>query len=434
MAERVFKLPDLGEGLEDAEIVEWKVSEGDTVALNQALVEVNTAKALVEIPSPVAGVVTSLHRQAGDVVKVGAPLVTFAVEGQEPAAEAGAPAEEPGSKRQALLVGYGVDEGPAAKRRRPRLSPPGARQAPAAAQAPVGEPAGGARATPVVRKLARQRGVDLGTVVGTGRDGRIIREDVMKATGTRAAEPAAASATTAAAPGVPGQDERIPVRGARRLIAQKMTRSWQEIPHVTSFHTVDATHLDALRRELSEESGHRVSSLAVIVRALVEICRQHPPLNSSFDADAGEIVLRRSYHVGIAADTERGLMVPVVRDVDRKGIAQVAREMAEVVEAARAGTASPEQLTGSTITVSNYGVFGSEAGTPIINHPEAAILGVGRIGPRPMVVDGRVEARTAVTVALSFDHRIMDGADADRAMTALRELLESPFRLGGLPR
>jgi pyruvate/2-oxoglutarate dehydrogenase complex dihydrolipoamide acyltransferase (E2) component len=166
----------------------------------------------------------------------------------------------------------------------------------------------------------------------------------------------------------------------------------------------------------------------------VEICRQHPPLNSSFDADAGEIVLRRSYHVGIAADTERGLMVPVVRDVDRKGIAQVAREMAEVVEAAREGTASPEQLTGSTITVSNYGVFGSEAGTPIINHPEAAILGVGRIGPRPMVVDGRVEARTAVTLALSFDHRIMDGADADRAMTALRELLESPFRLGGLPR
>jgi 2-oxoisovalerate dehydrogenase E2 component (dihydrolipoyl transacylase) len=441
MADRVFNLPDLGEGLEDAEIVEWKVSEGDTVALNQALVEVNTAKALVEIPSPVAGVVTTLHGQAGDVVKVGAPLVTFVVEGPEPAAEAGASAEEPESKRQALLVGYGVDEAPSAKRRRPRLSPPGDRQAPAAVQAPAAiqapadEPAGGARATPVVRKLARQRGVDLGTVVGTGRDGRITREDVMKATGAAgSAESAVAAATTATAPGVPGQDERIPVRGARRLIAQKMTRSWQEIPHVTSFHTVDATHLDALRRELSEESGHRVSSLAVIVRALVEICRQHPPLNSSFDADAGEIVLRRSYHVGIAADTERGLMVPVVRDVDRKGIAQVAREMADVVEAARTGTASPEQLTGSTITVSNYGVFGSEAGTPIINHPEGAILGVGRIGPRPMVVDGRVEGRTAVTLALSFDHRIMDGADADRAMTALRELLESPFRLGGLPR
>jgi pyruvate dehydrogenase E2 component (dihydrolipoamide acetyltransferase) len=212
-----------------------------------------------------------------------------------------------------------------------------------------------------------------------------------------------------------------------------MTRSWQEIPQVTSFHPVDATHVDALRRELSEE-GQRVSGLAVIVRALVEICRDHPMLNSSFDGEAGEIVIRRSYHVGIAADTERGLLVPVVRDVDRKGITEVAREMAEVVEAARAGKTTPDQLTGSTITVSNYGVFGSEAGTPIINHPEAAILGVGRIGPRPMVVEGRVEARIAVTLALTFDHRIMDGADADRAMTALRELLESPFRLGGLPR
>jgi pyruvate dehydrogenase E2 component (dihydrolipoamide acetyltransferase) len=230
-----------------------------------------------------------------------------------------------------------------------------------------------------------------------------------------------------------GAEERIPVRGARRLIAQKMTRSWREIPQVTSFHTVDATQVDALRRELSTEAA-RVSALAVIVRALVEICRDHPMLNSSFEEDAGEIVVRRAYHVGIAADTERGLLVPVIRDVDRKGITEVAQEMVEVVEAARNGRATPEQLTGSTITVSNYGVYGSDAGTPIINHPEAAILGVGRIAPRPMVVDGRLEARTAVTLALTFDHRIMDGADADRAMTALRELLESPFRLGGLPR
>lgn len=436
MAERVFNLPDLGEGLEDAEIVEWKVSQGDTVTLNQALVEVNTAKALVEIPSPVAGVVTSLHGQAGDVVKVGAPLVTFQVEGQDGGAEADAPAE--GSKRQAVLVGYGVDEAPAAAKRRPRLSPPGPRRATGAAEAPVAAtateaPTGqtGARATPVVRKLARERGVDLAAVVGTGREGRITREDVMNA--AEAPEAARPAVTSAGAQEAPGGDERIPVRGARRLIAQKMTRSWQEIPQVTSFHTVDATQVDGLRRELSDDS-HRVSSLAVIVRALVEICRDHPTLNSSFDGDAGEIVLRRSYHVGIAADTERGLLVPVVRDVDRKGITEVAREMAEVVEAARAGKATPDQLTGSTITVSNYGVFGSEAGTPIINHPEAAILGVGKIGPRPMVVDGRVEARTVVTLALTFDHRIMDGADADRAMTALRELVESPFRLGGLPR
>ncbi|MGH2765076.1 MAG: dihydrolipoamide acetyltransferase family protein [Actinomycetota bacterium] len=440
MAERVFNLPDLGEGLEDAEIVEWKVSAGDTVALNQPLVEVNTAKALVEIPSPVAGVVTTLHGDAGDVVKVGAPLVTFTVEGDaagdEPAAEASS--EREGSKRQAVLVGYGVGEERTDTRRRPRLRPPGPRRAPAAttgsprtAEAPAAAPGGGARATPVVRKLARERGVDLTTVGGTGPGERITREDVLKAVETSAAEPAGVAAVSA---GPPGRDERIPVRGARRVIAQKMTRSWQEIPHVTSLHTVDATHVDALRRELSGDSGDRVSALAVIVRGLVEVCKEHPTLNSSFDSEAGEIVLRRSYHVGVAADTERGLMVPVVRDVDRKGIVQVAREIAEIVEAARGGTATPEQLTGSTITVSNYGVFGSEAGTPIINHPEAAILGVGRIGPKALVVEGKVEARTAVTLALSFDHRVMDGADADRAMTALRELLESPFRLGGLPR
>jgi pyruvate/2-oxoglutarate dehydrogenase complex dihydrolipoamide acyltransferase (E2) component len=428
------------------------VSQGDTVALNQALVEVNTAKALVEIPSPVAGVATTLHGEAGEVVKVGAPLVTFEVESDRDAeAEAATPAEG-GSKRQALLVGYGVDEAPAATSRRPRLSPPGPRRAPAAAEAsPAAAPASeaaeapigqaGARATPVVRKLARERGVDLTSLEGTGREGRITREDVMQAAEAPAGTAPAASAPAASAPAAtsgapqeaPGPDERIPVRGARRLIAQKMTRSWQEIPQVTSFHPVDATHVDALRRELTDER-QRVGALAVIVRALVEICKDHPTLNSSFDVEAGEIVLRRSYHVGIAADTERGLLVPVVRDVDRKGITEVAREMAEVVEAARAGKATPDQLTGSTITISNYGVFGSEAGTPIINHPEAAILGVGRIGPRPMVVDGRVEARTAVTLALTFDHRIMDGADADRAMTALRELLESPFRLGSLPR
>lgn len=428
MAERVFNLPDLGEGLEDAEIVEWKVFEGDTVELNQPLVEVNTAKALVEIPSPVAGVVATLHGQPGEVVKVGAPLVTFSVEGEE------APPEAEGQNRQAVLVGYGVGAEPSG--RRPRLKPPGPRQAPAAAaEATSGapSPAGGIRATPVVRKLARERGVDLATITGTGPGGRITREDVLKALGGPSGE-SVASATTPAARAPAGEDERVPVRGARRLIAQKMTRSWQEIPHVTSFHTIDATHVDALRRELTAESGQKVSALAVIVRGLVEVCREHPVLNSSFDPDAGEIVLRRSYHVGVAADTERGLLVPVVRDVDRKGIAQVAREMAEVVEAARAGTATPEQLTGSTITVSNYGAFGSEAGTPIINHPEAAILGVGRIGKRALVVDGRVEARTAVTLALSFDHRVMDGADADRAMTALRELLESPFRLGSLPR
>jgi pyruvate/2-oxoglutarate dehydrogenase complex dihydrolipoamide acyltransferase (E2) component len=439
MAERVFNLPDLGEGLEDAEIVEWKVSTDDAVELNQPLVEVNTAKALVEIPSPVAGRVATLHAEPGSIVKVGEPLVTFEVEEGEPPSAEGEAAAAAGQevtgegerpKREAVLVGYGVEEAGGTRRRRPRLRPP--------------EPRGeneGVRATPLVRRLAREKSVDLASVQGTGPDGRLTREDVLKASMTaKAAEaspkgaPLATGGEADAEPGAGTAGERIPVRGVRRLIAQKMSRAWREIPHVTTHHTVDATSIEALRRELTEESGTKVSALSVIVRALVGVCRSHPILNSSFDADANEIVLRDSYHVGIAADTDRGLVVPVVRDVDRKGIVQVAREIVEVVDAARGGTATPDQLTGSTITVTNFGVFGSDAGTPIINHPEAAILGTGRIAERPVVVDGRVEARPTLTLALSFDHRIMDGADADRAMGELRELLESPFRLGALPR
>jgi pyruvate/2-oxoglutarate dehydrogenase complex dihydrolipoamide acyltransferase (E2) component len=447
MTERVFNVPDLGEGLEDAEIVEWKVSEGDSVELNQPLVEVNTAKALVEIPSPYAGTILKLHGADGDVVKVGGPLVSFDV-AEQPAEE---PAEGGGPKREAVLVGYGVDQDSKPKRRR-RLQPPGERKAPAArppsAPAPTASPSGatGVRATPPVRRLAREQGVDLSTVAGSGPNGRITREDVLHAAGpavgseARAQEGLAQGERRARAPsearaeGPPGQDVRVPMKGIRRLIAQKMARSWQEIPHVTTFHPADATWLEAFRRELTEESGTRVSGLAVIVRALVEVLRDHPNLNSTYDTEAEEIVLRRSYHVGIAADTERGLMVPVVRDVDRKGVATVATEMAEVVGRARDGSASPEDLTGSTITVTNYGVFGSQAGTPIINFPEAAILGVGSIRPQPAVVDGRVEARPVLTLALSFDHRILDGADADRAMQDLVRLVESPFRLGALPR
>ena len=444
MAERVFNLPDLGEGLEDAEIVEWKVSPGDAVELNQPLIEVNTAKALVEIPSPVAGRVTALHGEPGAVVVVGQPLVTFEVEaGVPPSAEgeaaavAGQEARSGGDqpKREAVLVGYGVGEGEADRRRRPKLQPP--------------EPRGqgrAARATPLVRRLARESGVDLSSVRGTGPDGRVTREDVERAAaGVTAEAPpegtplvteggADAARASAQVSAAPVAADRIPVRGVRRLIAQKMTRSWREIPHVTTFHSVDATHVEALRRELTEESGTKVSGLAVIVRALVDVCRRHPMLNASFDTDAAEIVLKDAYHVGIAADTERGLMVPVVRDVDRKGIVQVAREIVEVVDAARGATASPDQLTGSTITVTNFGVFGSEAGTPIINHPEAAILGTGRIAERPVVVDRQVEIRPTLTLALSFDHRVLDGADADRAMTELRGVLENPFRLGALPR
>jgi 2-oxoisovalerate dehydrogenase E2 component (dihydrolipoyl transacylase) len=421
---QVFNLPDLGEGLEEAEIVEWKVAQGDRVELNQPLVEVNTAKALVEIPSPVAGEVATLHGAAGDVVKVGQPLVTFAT-------EAGAEdAPEGEQKREAVLVGYGVGGESQSKRRR-RLRPPGPRKAPAAAaeeQASPAEPpsGGGSRAAPPVRRLAREMGVQLGEVPGTGPEGRVTRQDVLRAAGQGEEEQQAA----------PGDEDeqRVPVRGVRRLIAQKMTRSWTEIPHVTTFHTADATHVEALRRELTDSLGTKVSALAVVVRALADVCGRHPKLNSSFDTEAGEMVIKRRVHVGIATDTERGLMVPVVRDVGAKGIAEVAEEIVEVVETARVGRATPDQLTGSTITVTNVGTFGSSFGTPIINYPEAAILALGRVEPRPLLREGTVEARPGVTLSLSFDHRIIDGADADRAMSDLRMLLEDPARLGTLPR
>jgi pyruvate/2-oxoglutarate dehydrogenase complex dihydrolipoamide acyltransferase (E2) component len=462
MPERVFKVPDLGEGLEEAEIVEWKVAEGESVELNQPLVEVNTAKALVEIPSPYAGTIVKLHGADGDLVKVGDPLATFDV-AEQPAEE---PAEGGGPKREAVLVGYGVDQEARPKRRR-RLTAPGERTAPGlradASPAPSSSPRpAGVRATPPVRRLAREKGVDLSSVAGSGPEGRITREDVLSAAGESApsvageAPPkeeggqprgeATAKAVIAqraggerasdgaAAEAHHREDERIPMKGVRRLIAQKMARSWREIPHVTTLHPLDATWLEALRRELTEESGTKVSALSVLVRALVEVCRDHPRLNSTYDTEAEEIVLRRSYHVGIAADTERGLVVPVVRDADQKGIVTLAREIADVVGRTREGKAAPEELTGSTVTVTNYGAFGSQVGTPIINFPEAAILGMGAIRPQPVAADGEVEVRPGLTLALSFDHRILDGADADRAMQDLVALLESPFRLGGLPR
>jgi pyruvate dehydrogenase E2 component (dihydrolipoamide acetyltransferase) len=224
------------------------------------------------------------------------------------------------------------------------------------------------------------------------------------------------------------------VKGTRRLIAEKMARSAREIPHVTTFLTVDATHVLAFRRELEQDLGERVTPLAIVVRALVDVVAQHPSLNAGFHQDESEILVYGSVHVGIATDTAQGLLAPVIRDADGLGILDIAREIARLAEWARSGRAGPDQLTGSTITVTNVGSFGSEYGTPIINHPEGAILALGVIEPKALVRDGRVEARPATVLSLSFDHRVMDGAEAGRALKALGMLLESPFKLGALPR
>jgi 2-oxoisovalerate dehydrogenase E2 component (dihydrolipoyl transacylase) len=419
MGVRDFLLPDLGEGLEDAEVVTWRVAEGDAVELNQTLVEVNTAKALVEIPAPWGGVVEKLHAAEGDVVKVGAPLVSIRVEAETPTSEEQEPDAEARPKRRAVLVGYGVEEEDAPRRAAP--PPSGTRDA-RTRRGPV-------PASPPVRRLAKEMGIDLGSVEGSGDGGRVTREDVLR-TAAAAEAPRAAQVEDEGE----GEDRRVPVRGIRRLVAEKMTRSIREIPHVTTFLTVDATRLLAFREEIAGVGDERVSPLPIVVRAFVEVCKEHPKLNSSFDAEASEIVLHGRYNVGIATDTDKGLLVPVVRDADALGIVGLSREIARLVDAARSGRASPEDMTGGTVTVTNVGTFGAEFGTPIINHPEAAILALGVIEPRALVVDGVLEARPAVMFSLAFDHRVMDGAEAGRALKELGDLLENPFRLGALPR
>lgn len=426
MATHQFRLPDLGEGLEDAELVRWLVEEGASVDLNQPLVEVDTAKALVEIPSPVAGKVSKQHAIAGSTVKVGAVLVTFETEALD---------EVDGPKRTAVLVGYGPDtnEGAVVSRRR-RLSGvrgPGrsGRKEAAPGQAVAGSetlteavgsvPTGNVLVTPPVRKLAQELGVDLAALKGSGPEGRITRVDVHLS---------ASSKDSASGPA--DVERRIPVKGVRKLIAEKMTLSVSEIPHVTTFLSVDATALMQLRSSLV--SDRKITPLAVIARAFIAVCEQYPKLNATFDADAGEIVLKASVHLGIATDTDRGLLVPVIKDAHSLSVPDLASEIIRLAGAARSGKVKPEEVAGSTVTISNVGSFGAEFGTPIINYPESSILAVGVIEERAVVIEGDVQVRPMVTLSLSFDHRVMDGAEAGRGLLHLKNLLEDAEALSKL--
>ncbi|HET9311311.1 MAG TPA: dihydrolipoamide acetyltransferase family protein [Actinomycetota bacterium] len=355
-SERVFAMPDLGEGLEEGEIVGWLVSEGDEVALNQPLVEIETAKATVEVPSPYGGEVVSLHGAVGDKVPVGAPLVTFAPSG-DPADE-GAPRSDP------------------------------------------------ARATPPVRKLARDLGVDLASVAGSGPGGRITEDDVRAAGGA-----SGESAPTA--------------RPSRAPIAAALERQ-AAIPQVTTFRTVDCSALETFRAALG------VSPLPVVVAALCRTIGSHPGLNAVWGVEGVEE--RPDVHVGLAADTERGLVVPVVRDAGSLGIAALTAEIARLAEAARADSLTLDELTGATIAVSNTGTYGSEAGTPILSPGTSVTLALGVIAPRALIVDGEVVARPASTLSCTFDHRVLDGATVGRALNDLIENVSSTERLEDLPR
>jgi 2-oxoisovalerate dehydrogenase E2 component (dihydrolipoyl transacylase) len=368
MGERVFAMPDLGEGLEEGEIVSWRIAAGDEVELNQPIVEVETAKATVEIPSPFAGTISTLHASAGDSVAVGAPLVTFQVVG------AGDEADEP-------------------SRLAPQASQPAA-------------------ATPAVRRLAKDLGIDLAIVAGTGPDGRVSAEDVQRAAGAAGVDA--------------GDADRVPLSPVRRTIARRMEQA-ASIPQVTTFRTVDATNLEAVRAELG------VSPLPLFVAALCRTIAGHPILNATWADDA--IVVHATVHAGMAVDTERGLFMSVIHDAGSKGVKGLSAEIRRLAEAARGGSLLPDESTGATISVSNTGSYGSEAGTPLLNPPGAVTIALGVIGPRALVTGGGgIEARPACTISLTFDHRVLDGAAAGRALTDLVDLLEDADALRELPR
>ncbi len=491
-----FRLPDVGEGLTEADIVSWHVKPGDTVTINQIVVDIETAKAVVELPSPYAGTVTALLVETGQTVDVGTPIIAIDVPStadadQEPAQPetpepAGKPAAKaPGAKspdaRQPVLVGYGVK--PGSTSRRPRKKPP-ARPAsyPATPSAPpasgpfpsagsfpagiklppgipappaqppapaVGGPAGSpggrppganrALAKPPVRRLARDLGVDLGGLAGSGPGGSVTREDV-----ARAADEARTRSVPAK--GVPddqphavaglGQgaaaEERIPVRGVRKHTAAAMVASAFTAPHVTEFLQVDVTEtMAAVRRarDLPEFSGVKVSPLLFVAKALLVAARRHPMINSSWDESAQEIVVKRTVNLGIAVAAERGLLVPNVKGAEALPLAGLARAIDELADTARAGKSTPADLAGGTITITNVGVFGVDAGTPILMPGEAAILAFGQVRDLPWVVDGELAVRKVTTLSLSFDHRMVDGELGSAVLRDVGSMLEDPIRM-----
>ncbi|MEW5354222.1 dihydrolipoamide acetyltransferase family protein [Streptomyces sp. 16-176A] len=455
-----FKLPDLGEGLTEAEIVRWLVEVGDVVAIDQPVVEVETAKAMVEVPCPYGGVVTARFGEEGTELPVGAPLLTVAV--GEPS---GSPAEDgaDGSGSGNVLVGYGTGAPPA---RRRRVRPPAA---PAASPAPAAPGAGrgaeavdgtggvrgadgvavasGARATavagraseegpvpvisPLVRRLARDNGVDLRRLPGSGPEGLILRADVENAIERGAAgtdtAPAPVPSSLASPSSAPVTDgTRVPLKGVRGAVADKLSRSRREIPDATCWVDADATELMRARAAMNAAGGPKVSLLALLARICTAALARHPELNSRVDLEAREIVRLDHVHLGFAAQTERGLVVPVVRDAHARDAESLTAEFARLTEAARAGTLTPGELTGGTFTLNNYGVFGVDGSTPIINHPEAAMLGVGRIVPKPWVHEGELAVRQVVQLSLTFDHRVCDGGTAGGFLRYVADCVEHP--------
>lgn len=450
---REFKMPDVGEGLTEAEILKWYVQPGDTVTDGQVVCEVETAKAAVELPIPYDGVVRELHFPEGTTVDVGTAIIAVDIAGGAPAeAPAPAPAEQPEEEqkpqgRQPVLVGYGVAA--SSTKRRPRKGTEAT--APAAAQAiqtelnghGPGPAAAQPRplAKPPVRKLAKDLGVDLATVVPSGPDGIITREDVHAAVpAPAAAEPVmtAPAAVTPPAPAVTydgARETRVPVKGVRKATAQAMVGSAFTAPHVTEFVTVDVTRTMRLVEEIKrapekyEMQGLRVNPLLLVAKALLVAIKRNPDINASWDEANQEIVLKHYVNLGIAAATPRGLIVPNIKDAHAKTLPQLAKALGELVSTAKEGKTSPAAMQGGTVTITNVGVFGVDTGTPILNPGESAILAVGAIKLQPWVHKGKVKPRQVTTLALSFDHRLVDGELGSRVLADVAAILEQPKRL-----
>ncbi|MCB5163399.1 2-oxo acid dehydrogenase subunit E2 [Streptomyces bambusae] len=467
-AVREFKMPDVGEGLTEAEILKWYVQPGDTVTDGQVVCEVETAKAAVELPIPFDGVVAELRFPEGTTVDVGQVIITVAtgdaaaapVAPVAEAAPAAAPAAEEAEPegRQPVLVGYGVSQG--ASKRRARKAPAGAPAAAPVAAAPAPAPVIPAPAAPVslngnghapagerplakppVRKLAKDLGIDLAAVVPTGPGGIITREDVHAAAAPAPAAVAAAPAAepvaapvAAAAPAVDAaaRETRIPVKGVRKATAAAMVGSAFTAPHVTEFITLDVTRTMKLVQELKDDpdlAGLRINPLLLIAKAVLVAVRRNPEVNASWDEANQEIVLKHYVNLGIAAATPRGLIVPNIKDAHAKTLAELSQSLSDLVGTAREGKTSPADMQGGTLTITNVGVFGVDTGTPIINPGESAILAVGAIKAQPWVHKGKVKPRQVTTLALSFDHRLIDGELGSKFLADIAAVLEHPRRL-----
>jgi pyruvate dehydrogenase E2 component (dihydrolipoyllysine-residue acetyltransferase) len=439
---RDFRLPDLGEGLTEAEIVKVLVREGEVIAEDAPLLEVETDKATVEIPSPMSGRVEKIHVEPNQTVKVGQVLVTFADAG----AQAGT--ATPSGKQAADTLDPTRTLAP-----EPRTTVQDGRARQAAPTAPSRP--GPVPATPATRRLARELGVDLQAVRATGPGGRVSDDDVLAASGrvvraptTAAPRAARAEPAAPAAPGKPlathvtepplpnfeqwGAVERQPLSHLRRTIAERMTLSATVIPHVTHFDRADITELDAIIQrnlETAKARGVTLTLTAFLLKAAALALREHPTFNATLDAAAGQLIVKRYVHLGVAVATERGLIVPVLRDVDEKPVLDVARELGALAQRVRDGKATLDDLRGGTFTITNIGALGGTGAIPIINYPEVAILGVARARQEPVVREGRIEPRLLLPLSLTFDHRVADGADGARFASAIVRRLERPERL-----